>query len=151
MRAGGLERSVALSPNFALGHYTLGFVQSQNGDPRAAIAASNHSRQLSPFDPLQFGMLASRALAHVRLEEHAEAADWAVKATSRPNAHEHILAIAAQSLALANRREEARKFVGRIRDRVPGYTVEDFLRAFRLAADTERLFRRTARQIGLDS
>ena len=28
-----LEKAVDLSPNFALGHYTLGFVQSQAGDP----------------------------------------------------------------------------------------------------------------------
>ena len=92
-----LERSIELSPNFALGHYTLGFVQSQAGDPRSAIEATNYSRQLSPFDPLQFAMLASRALAHVRLGELEEAADWAVKATARPNAHAHILAIAADA------------------------------------------------------
>ena len=112
-----LERSIELSPNFALGHYTLGFVHSQTGDPRSAIDATNYSRQLSPFDPLQFAMLASRALAHVRLGELEEAADWAVKATGRPNAHAHILAIAAECLALANRRDEARKFVARIRER----------------------------------
>jgi DNA-binding SARP family transcriptional activator/TolB-like protein len=145
-----LQRSVELSPSFALGHYTLGFVQSQSGDPRAAIEASNFSRQLSPFDPLQFGMLASRALAHVRLDEHEEAADWAVKATSRPNAHEHILAIAAQCLALVDRRDEARAFVGRIRERLPGYGVEQFLRAFRLGPETEALFRQAARRIGFD-
>ena len=34
-----LERSVDLSPNFALGHYTLAFVGSQAGDARAAIAS----------------------------------------------------------------------------------------------------------------
>jgi tetratricopeptide (TPR) repeat protein len=145
-----LQRSVELSPNFALGHYTLGFVHSQTGDPHAAIDATNYSRQLSPFDPLQFAMLASRALAHVRLHEHDEAADWAVKATARPNAHAHILAIAASSLALANRRDEARRFVARIRERIPGYTVADFLRAFRFAPDTERLFRHGARNIGFD-
>src|SRR6201999_1054972 len=50
-----LERSVELSPNFALGHYTLGFVHAQSGDPQLAMAASDRSRQLSPFDPLQFG------------------------------------------------------------------------------------------------
>jgi len=33
-----LERSVDLSPNFALAHYTLAFVHSQTGDPRAAIS-----------------------------------------------------------------------------------------------------------------
>ena len=146
-----LQRSVALSPNFALGHYTLGFVQSQSGDPRLAIEASNYSRQLSPFDPLQFGMLASRALAHLRLGELEEAADWAVKASRRPNAHAHIVAIAAGSLALVKRRDEALKLVARIRERLPAYSIETFLRAFRFDPDAEKLFRRSARQIGFDA
>jgi TolB-like protein len=145
-----LQRSIELSPNFALGHYTLGFFHSQTGDPRTAIEATNHSRRLSPFDPLQFAMLASRALAHIRLGELAEAADFAVKAAGRPNAHTHILAIAAQSLSLVDRRDEAARFVARIRERVPGYDVEQFLRAFRFDADTQRLFRSSARQIDFD-
>jgi tetratricopeptide (TPR) repeat protein len=145
-----LHRSIELSPNFALGHYTLGFVEAQSGDPRLAIDASNTSRQLSPFDPLQFGMLGSRALAHVRLGEHEEAVDWALKAIGRPNAHEHILAIAASTLAMTNRRDEARKLVARIRARLPAYTVEGFLRAFRFDRETELLLRRSARTIGFD-
>ena len=145
-----LQRSIELSPNFALGHYTLGFVQSQGGDPRSAIESTNYSRELSPFDPLQFAMLASRAIAHVRLGELAEAAHWAVKATGRPNAHAHILAIAAESLALANRLDEARGFVARIRERLPSYSVEELLRSFRFDRDTERLLRQAARQIGFD-
>ena len=143
-----LQRSIDLSPNFALGHYTLGFVHSQSGDPRAAIDATNYSRQLSPFDPLQFAMLASRALAHVRLGEFEDAAHWAVKATARPNAHTHILAIATECLLLANRREEAERFASLIRARLPGYSVENFLRSFRFAPETEKLFRQSARQIG---
>jgi DNA-binding SARP family transcriptional activator len=146
-----LEQSIELSPNFALGHYTLGFVHSQTGDPRSAIDATDHSRRLSPFDPLQFAMLASRALAHIRLGQIAEAAEWAVKATGRPNAHVHILAIAVQSLVLAKRHDEARKFVARIRARAPRYTMEDFLRAFRFDADTTKLLRRAAKQIGFDA
>ncbi len=143
-----LERSVELSPNFALGHYTLGFVRSQSGDARAAIEAADHSRELSPFDPLQFAMLASRALAHVRLGEPEEAAHWAVRAAARPNAHAHILAIAAHCLALADRRDEARAFVSRARTRVPDYGLEHFLRAFRFAPDAVTLFRKSARRIG---
>jgi TolB-like protein len=143
-----LQRSVDLSPNFALGHYTLGFVQSQSGDPQAAIDATNHSHELSPFDPLQFGMLASRALAHVRLGQLDEAAPWALKATMRPNAHAHILAIAAHCLAFAGRRDEARRHRALLRARVPSYTVEELLRSFRFTRDTEDLFRRAARQIG---
>jgi DNA-binding SARP family transcriptional activator len=142
-----LERSIELSPNFALGHYTLGFVHSQLGDPELAIGATDRSRELSPFDPLQFAMLASRALAHVRLDERQEAAEWAVKATARPNAHAHILAIAASCLSLAHREPEGRRFVARIRERLPAYTIEDFLRAFRFDADVARLFRRSARAI----
>lgn len=146
-----LQTSIDLSPNFALGHYTLGFVHSQMGDPQSAIDATNTSRALSPFDPLQFAMLASRALAHVRLGELDEAADWAVKATGRPNAHVHILAIAVEALVLAERRDDARRFVGRLRERTPGYTIDDFLRAFRFDAETTRTLRRAAKQIGFDA
>ena len=88
------SRPIDLSPNFALGHYTLAFVHSQAGDPQAAIASSDHSRQLSPFDPLLFAMLGARAMALVRLGRFEEAADWAIKAAARPNAHAHIMAIA---------------------------------------------------------
>jgi tetratricopeptide (TPR) repeat protein len=146
-----LQRSIELSPNFALGHYTLGFVEAQSGDPRLAIQASNTSRELSPFDPMQFGMLGSRALAHVRLGELEEAVSWAVKAIGRPNAHAHILAIAASTLALTNRRDDARKLVARIRERLPSYSVESFLHAFRFDHETEKLLRRSARTIGFDS
>ena len=145
-----LRRSTDLSPNFALGHYTIGFVHAQLGDPHVAIDATNHSRELSPFDPLQFAMLATRAIAHVRLEEREEAADWSVKATARPNAHAHILAIAAECLALAERKDEARRYVARIRERLPAYSVEDFLRAFRFAREDAQLFRFSARSIGFD-
>lgn len=140
-----LERSVELSPNFALGHYTLGFVQAQSGDPQAAIRATDYSRQLSPFDPLQFGMLGSRALAHMRLGEHEQAAEWSLRAASRPNAHAHILAMAAAHLGLANRRDEARALVARVREKLPSYSVEDFVRAFRLDPDGERMIRAGAK------
>ncbi len=145
-----LQRSIELSPNFALGHYTLGFVHSQLGDPKAAIDATDYARELSPFDPLQFAMLASRALAHVRLGQFEEAADWALKATARPNAHAHILAIATECLALADRRDEARTFASRIKSRLSSYTVNDFLRAFRFPAETESLLRKGAAQIDFD-
>jgi DNA-binding SARP family transcriptional activator/TolB-like protein len=139
-----LESSVELSPNFALGHYTLGFVHAQSGDPTVAIEATEYSRQLSPFDPLQFGMLASRALAHMRLGERDAAADWAVKAANRPNAHAHILAIAATNLARAGRRDQARDVVTKIRARQPSYTVDHFVRAFHLTPDAEQMVREAA-------
>lgn len=144
-----LTRAVDLSPNFALAHYTLGFVNCQSGDAEAAIGSSDHSRHLSPYDPLLFGMLAVRALALVRLGRFEEAADWAVKAAARPNAHVHILAIAACCLAIAGKGDETSSLLASIRKTHPLYRVDDFLAAFRLAGDAEALFREGARRIGL--
>ena len=145
-----LQRAIGLSPNFALGHYALAFVQAQAGDARAAIAASDQSRILSPFDPLLFGMLGARAMALVRLGDFAEAASWAVKAAARPNAHPHIQAIAAFSLALAGSLGDARIHAAKVRKRRPSYTVEDFLSAFRHDEDGAALFRRGAKLIGME-
>jgi tetratricopeptide (TPR) repeat protein len=143
-----LEQAVELSPNFALGHYMLAFVHSLAGDPHAAIASADHSRHLSPFDPLLFGMLASRAAALVRLGRFEEAAEWSIKAAARPNAHAHILAIAAYSLALAGRPDEARVHLASIHKTSPSYRVDDLIAAMRLAPEGERLFREGAKRIG---
>lgn len=146
-----LEHSVHLSPNFALGHYALAFVHAQSGDPQAAIAASDHSRLLSPYDPLLFGMLGTRAIALIRLGAFEEAADWAVKAAARPNAHVHILAIAAHCLALAGRIDEARNCAARIRLQNPDYRTDNFLDAFHFTPDVIARYRKAAALIGLES
>lgn len=144
-----LEQAVDLSPNFALGHYSLAFVHSQSGDPHAAIRFSDHSRHLSPFDPLLFGMFGARAMALVALGRFDEAADWGAKAAARPNAHAHILAIAAFSLALAGRLDEARAHLAAIHKTRPRYGLDDFLAAFRYAPESAALFRKGAKRIGL--
>jgi tetratricopeptide (TPR) repeat protein len=144
-----LERTVDLSPNFAVGHYTLAFVHSQSGDANAAVRAADHSRQLSPFDPLLFAMLATRALALMRLGQLEEAANWALSGASRPNAHVHVQAIAVHCLAAADRVDEARTLMGQIHRAHPGYGVRDFLTAFRLAPDGEDIVRRAAKAVGM--
>lgn len=146
---GELETAVELSPNFALGHYTLAFVHSQSGDAHAAVRASDHSRFLSPFDPLLFGMLGSRAMALFRLGDYEEAADWALKAASRPNAHVHILAIAAHCLAAVERLDEARGFAATIHRDNPGYRTADYLGAFHFPPEAESMFRSAAARIGM--
>jgi TolB-like protein len=145
-----LQQAVEISPNFAMGHYALAFVQSQSGDPAAAIRAADLSRQLSPFDPLLFGILGSKAMAFVRLGQFEEAAEVAVKAAARPNAHILIQQIAAFCLALAGRVDEARVVVAAIRSARPDSSVREFLQAFKFPSDAEALFRRAARDLGLD-
>ncbi len=144
-----LATSVELSPNFALGHYALAFVNSQSGDARQAVRAADLSHGLSPFDPLLFGIFGARAMALFRLGAFAEAADCAVKAAARPNAHVHIHAIAAQCLVMAGRMEEARRTAASVRSMHPGYRCDDFLTAFRFSAEDGETFRRAAARIGL--
>lgn len=93
-------------------------------------------------------MLGARAMALVRLRQFDEAADWGLKAAARPNAHAHILAIAAYCLALAGRLQEARAQMAAIRKRLPNYCVEDFLTAMQFAPEGAALFREGARRIG---
>jgi hypothetical protein len=61
----------------------------------------------------------------------------------------HILAIAACCLAIAGKDDETSGLLAAIRKTHPSYCVDDFLAAFRLAGDTEALFRTGARRIGL--
>ncbi len=144
-----LERAVDISPNYAMAHYTLAFVHAQAGDPQAAISFSDHSRHLSPFDPLLFAMLASRSMGLARLGRYDEAAEWAIKAAARPNAHQHIMAIAATTLAMAGRVPEALEYTKKIRERVPDYRIVDFVAAFRYSPDASALFEQAAGKIGM--
>jgi tetratricopeptide (TPR) repeat protein len=142
-----LQRTVDLSPNFALGHYALAFVHSQTGTPETAISAAGYAEHLSPFDPLLFAMQASRALALARLGRLDEAAEWSLRAADRPNAHAHIDGIASYILALAGRTAEAQRMLAEIRRARPGYGIDDFLQAFKLEPETAQRFREAARSI----
>jgi tetratricopeptide (TPR) repeat protein len=143
-----LRSAIELSPNFALGHYTLGFVHAQSGDPDTGIREVDQARALSPLDPLLFGMLASRALALLRLGRRDEAADWAARSAARPNAHVHIRAIAMYCQALAGRTREAQELAAAVRREQAGYGVEDFLQAFKMSEEGADLLRGAAKMLG---
>ncbi|MET0744234.1 MAG: tetratricopeptide repeat protein [Microvirga sp.] len=144
-----LERAVELSPNFAQGYYALAFVHAQSGDPATAVACSDESRRLSPSDPMLFAMLGARAMALVRMGQFEEAAAWSVRAAAQPNAHAQIQAIAAFTLALADREHDALGYLTRISHSLPRYGIGDFLTAMHFSSDGEELFRDGARRVGL--
>lgn len=144
-----VHAAIDLSPNFALGHYTLGFMHAQSGDPSLALAEVDQAQALSPLDPMLFAMLASRALALLRLGRADEAADWGVRSAGRPNAHVHISTIAMICLVHAGRTREAKEFVAAIRRQQPDYGLADFRRAFRLGPEVEALVREAARRAEL--
>ncbi len=142
-----LDTAIDLSPNFAHGHYTRAFVHSQSGDPDLAIESTDHARDLSPFDPMLFAMLATRALALMRLRRYDESADWSLKAAARPNAHVHIMSIAAHCLAMAGRRGEAVAMAEAIQRAQAGYGLDDFLAGFRYGEEAESLMRQAHQRL----
>jgi hypothetical protein len=91
----------------------IGLGDRQERTP-ARPSARPTARTTSPFDPMLFGMLATRAMALVRLGHFEEGASWAVKSAARPNAIPHIHAIAAYCLALLGSLEQARAQVGAV-------------------------------------
>jgi hypothetical protein len=97
---------------------------------------------------MQFAMLATNAVAHIRLGNYDEAVSWALKAVARPNAHKHISSIAVHCLAAANRLDEARAIAALIRRNDSHYNVNHFLASFRFDQDTADLLRRSAQRIG---
>ena len=70
-----------------------------------------------------------------------------MKAAARPNAHAHIQAIAAFSLALAGRLDEARTYLTAIRRTLPRYRVDDLLAAMQFGPEGEKLFRQGAKNL----
>ena len=95
-----------------------------------------------------FGMLGSRAMALTRLERFDEAAEWGVKAAARPNAHAHIKAIAAYTLALAGRTEEGRVHLASVHQALPGYSAKDLVATMQLDAARTSLFHKAAKLLG---
>ena len=144
-----LRESVELSPNFAMGHYSLAFVQAQTGDPELALAAADTSCRLSPLDPMLFAFHGARTFGLLRLGRHDEAAEWAQRAVQQRNAHVHIHAITALTLAATGRLNQARREAESVRRQFPGYGIDRFLSTFRLEQGLADTYRRAARAIGL--
>lgn len=125
-----VRRSLAINPSFSQGHYALGFIEAHSGMQQAAMSDLAAAERLSPLDPLLFAVEGSRAISFAIEGRFDEAAAWGVRASSEPNAHFHIQAIAGACLSMAGRQAEARAFAQRACSAHPGYSVDTFERSF---------------------
>jgi hypothetical protein len=106
------ETATMLNPSFAVGHYSVGFAQSAAGKNAVSDVSVTRAHRLSPYDPMRFAMLATRAINAAALCLHDHAADLAQLAAAQPNAHHHIIATAAVCHALAGRQDAAENTPG---------------------------------------
>lgn len=125
-----MERSIALSPNYAFAIYNSALVGTLLGDGENSEARVIRAISLSPIDPLNYAMLATRALTHSVRGNYIAAAEWAERAVRSPNAHIQIFAIAAFTNELIGNRLKAQEYVDDIRRAKPDYGKSDFLKSF---------------------
>lgn len=145
-----IEQSVALNPNFAIGHYSVAFARALASQSTQSEQSVRVARRLSPYDMMSFAMIATQALNATILGRYVEGADLADRAARQANAHYHILAIAAFCNALAGRAERAAHFLSRLALVHPGYRISDYLKAFPYRDQSVRdLASRTLRKLGL--
>lgn len=145
-----LTASTTLNPSFAVGQYSLGFALMHAGDLTRSIEQADRARRLSPYDPLSFAMIGVRAFSLALAGRFDQAAALMARAVREPNAHHHMIAMAAVCDALADDEAAARRDLARLRAVKPAYGAEDFLRAFRFqrpdhVALIRRAFHRLAR------
>ena len=145
----GLEDAVALSPSFAMAHYTRGFVEAQtvgrrSGSPGERFRAAAQSIR---FDVVRHVL--RRAFALVRLGRYEEDAEWASRAARKPNAHVQTHGLSALILAFAGKLEDALREVGVVRRLRPNCTIDDFFFSYRVAGSEKRAYRIAARPIGI--
>lgn len=125
-----IERSIELSPNYAFAIYNSALVGTLLGDGKSGETRVTKAISLSPIDPLNYAMLATRALSHAVGGDFVSASDWAASAVRSPNAHVQIYAIAAFAHELNGNSLKAQHYVEQLRRRRPDYSKSDFLKSF---------------------
>ncbi|MGE0769441.1 MAG: winged helix-turn-helix domain-containing tetratricopeptide repeat protein [Hyphomicrobiaceae bacterium] len=133
-----MERSIALSPNYAFAIYNSALVGTLLGDGETNETRVAKAIALSPIDPLSYAMLATRALTFTVRGDFITAAEWSNRAAQSPNAHIQIFVIAAFSSELAGLRAQAEAHIAHVKAFNPGFTSSDFLKSFPLAPGAVR-------------
>lgn len=127
-----LSAATYLDPSFAVGQYSLGFALMHAGDTEHSIKMVDKARRLSPYDPMSFAMIGVRGFNLALTGQYDKAAREMALAERQPNAHYHMVAIAAVCNVLAGNEDAARRNLRRLHRARPGYGERDFLRAFQL-------------------
>lgn len=144
-----LSTSTDLNPSFAVGQYTLGFALMHTGDTVHSIERADKARRLSPYDPMSFAMIGVRGFSLALTGKYAQAAKLMTLSVQQPNAHYHMVAMAAVCDVLAGNKDAARRGRARLLDARPGYGVNEFLRAFQFQQPVHRkLMDKAFRRLG---
>lgn len=137
--AGGwLERAVELNPNYAQGFYAKAFTEMLTGDVQSVGTDLDIALQLSPLDPLLYGIHGVRSLSLLQCGDTLTAARCADRAAATPGAHYLIAMIAAVANGLAGRNQQAGRWRLEACRRKPDASAHQFFAAFPIRNDAAR-------------
>ncbi len=135
---GWFERAIELNPNYAQGFYARSFSALMTGDIAKVNTGLDAALQLSPLDPLLYGIHGVRAQALIQAGDMRGAARWADRAASTPGAHYLISMIAAVANGLDGRHQQASRWRQDTRRRKPDASVAQYLTAFPIRNEAAR-------------
>lgn len=118
-----VDQALALNPNLAQAWYAGSFVRSCNGEPEVALKYLSNVIRLSPLDPLMYMVRTGISFAHFLASRYDDASSWAERSLlDNPNYHP-ALRMAAASHALAERLDQAKNAVARLRQLDPALRI----------------------------
>ena len=120
-----VDQALVLNPNLAVTWLFSGWVHVYIGKPDTAIEHAARAMRLSPLDPLRGLMQAVTGYAHFFGGRYDEAASWAREAIRERPHFLGGLRVAAASNALADRLEEARTAMARLREADPSHCLSN--------------------------
>ena len=109
-----ISKSIALNPNFALGHAGLGYAFACAGQPERGLESLREAQRLSPLDPF-LAMYAPvvRYMASFAMHDYEETVAVCRSMTTRHPNHVGARRLMTVSLGLLDREDEARESLTR--------------------------------------
>ena len=136
---GWFERAIDLNPNYAQGFYASAFTALMLGDIQKVDAGLDAALQLSPLDPLLYGVHGVRAQTMFLTGDTRSAARLADRAASTPGAHYLISMIAAVANGLDGRHQQASRWRQDALRRKPDASAAQYFAAFPIRNKDARL------------
>lgn len=133
-----LSRATTINPNYAQGYYASAFTSMLVGDGNACEDQLVAALDLSPLDPLLYGMYGVRSQMQMQQQDYAAAAQWGEKAASTPGAHYLISMIAVAACGLAGEVHQARRWAEATKGRRAHASTDDYMVAFPIRDVTTR-------------
>lgn len=136
-----LTRATTLNPNYAQGFYASAFTSMLIGNGGATESGLDTALQLSPLDPLLYGIHGVRSQILMQTGDYQAAARFGDKAAATPGAHYLIAMIALAANGLAGRHNQATRWKQEVRRRKADATTAHYFAAFptRDAASRSRI------------